>query len=117
MARYSEAPTAKADVYVSAPRAVVWALVSCEEPQAFGWVVGDPALPSARWGFELAAEDGRTRVRQWAILGPGPSGLTPAIEAMPGKEERIVARRLAEHETNMRRCLEGIKALAESRSR
>ena len=35
------------------------------------------------------------------------------IEAMPGKEERIVARRLAEHEANMRRCVEGIKTLAE----
>ncbi len=167
MTRYGDDPTAQADIYVSAPCAVVWALVSditlparfsteltgawwidgaagprvgarftgqshhdaagdwqttctvvsCEAPRAFGWVVGDPARPAARWGFELAAEDGGTRVRQWAILGPGPSGLTPAIEAMPDKEERIVARRLAEHETNMRRCLEGIKALAESRSR
>jgi hypothetical protein len=32
---------------------------------------------------------------------------------MPDKEERIVARRLAEHEANMRRCVEGIKSLAE----
>jgi hypothetical protein len=27
------------------------------------------------------------------------------------EEERIVARRLAEHEANMRRCVEGIRAL------
>jgi hypothetical protein len=47
------------------------------------------------------------------VLGPGPSGLTPAIEARPDKEERIVARRLAEHEANMQRCLAGIKELAE----
>jgi hypothetical protein len=46
-------------------------------------------------------------------LGPGPSGLTPVIEAMPGKEERIIARRLAEHEPNVRRCVAGIKTLAE----
>ena len=35
------------------------------------------------------------------------------IEATPDEEERIVARRLAEHEANMRRCLAGIKQLAE----
>jgi Polyketide cyclase / dehydrase and lipid transport len=88
-------------------------VVTCAEGQAFGWVVGDPAYPSARWGFELEARGGGTRLRQWATLGPAPSGLTPAITAMPDKEERIVARRLAEHEANMRRCVEGIKALAE----
>ena len=43
---------------------------------------------------------------------PRPSGLTPAIEAMPDKEEAD-HRRLAEHEANMRRCLAGIKELAE----
>ena len=88
-------------------------VVTCEADQAFSWVVGDPSYPSARWGFELEAEDGGTCLRQWATLGPAPSGLTPAITAMPDKEERIVARRLAEHEANMRRCVEGIKALAE----
>ena len=71
---------------------------------------GRPVVPSARWGFELAAEDDGTRLRQWAKLGPGPSGLTPAIKAMPDKEERIVARRLAEHEANMRRCVDGIRS-------
>ena len=37
-----------------------------------------------------------------------------AIEAMPDKEEKIVARRLAEHERNMRANLEGIRQLAET---
>jgi len=92
---------------------VTCTVVICDEQRAFSWVVGDPSYPSARWGFELEAEDGGTRLRQWARLGPGPSGLTPAIEAMPDKEERIVARRLAEHEANMWRCLEGIRNLAE----
>ena len=92
---------------------VTCTVVRCDEEWAFSWVVGDPSYPSARWGFELEAEGGGTRLRQWARLGPGPSGLTPVIEAMPGKEERIVARRLAEHEANMRRCVEGIKTLAE----
>ena len=92
-------------------------VIACDEDRAFSWAVGDPAYPSARWGFELEPADGGTRLRQWAILGPAPSGLTPAITAMPDKEERIVARRLAEHEANMRRCVEGIKALAEGGAR
>ena len=47
-------------------------------------------------------------------MGPAPSGLTIAITAMPDKEERIVARRLEEYETNMRATVEGIKQLAEA---
>jgi hypothetical protein len=58
-------------------------------------------------------EGGGTRLRQWMRMGPAPSGLTPAIEAMPDKEERIVARRLDEHRFNMLATLAGIKDLAE----
>ena len=46
-------------------------------------------------------------------MGPAPSGLSIAINAMPDKEERIVARRLEEFEANMRATLDGIKRLAE----
>jgi hypothetical protein len=46
-------------------------------------------------------------------IGPAPSGLSIAIEAMPDKEERIIERRLEEHARNMRATLDGIKALAE----
>ena len=67
-------------------------VVTCDEPRAFRLVVGDPGHPAARWGFEIEATEGGTHLRQWATLGPGPSGLTPAIEAMPGKEERISSR-------------------------
>ena len=38
------------------------------------------------------------------------------IEAMPDKEERIVARRLDEHRANMVKTIEGIKALAEAQA-
>ena len=94
-------------------------VVSFEPERSFGWVVGDPELPSAEWRFELepTADDSRTTLRQWARLGPGPSGLTPAIEARPDKEERIVERRLEEWRTNMRATVEGIKALAEEGER
>ena len=57
---------------------------------------------------------GGTRLRQWMCMGPAPSGLTPAIEAMPDKEERIIARRLDEHRANMAATVAGIKELAES---
>ncbi|QQS25404.1 MAG: SRPBCC family protein [Actinomycetota bacterium] len=80
---------------------------------AFEWAVGDADFPSARWRFSLDRVGDDVVLRQWAQLGPAPSGLTPAIEAMPDKEEQIVARRLGEHRANMQRTVEGIKQLAE----
>lgn len=47
-------------------------------------------------------------------MGPGPSGLTPAIEAQPDREDDIVANRLKAWAANMARTVEGIKDLAES---
>ncbi len=100
------------------PAAGEWAttsvVVGCEPERAFAWAVGDPDHPSATWRFELSPEDGGTRLRQHATIGPAPSGLSAAIERMPDKEERIVERRLDEHRANMQRVLDGIKALAES---
>jgi len=89
-------------------------VVECEPGRAFGWAVGDPDDPSARWRFDLTPEGDGVRLRQWMQMGPAPSGLTPAIEAMPDKEERIVARRLSEHQGNMQATIEGIKAEAEA---
>ena len=90
-------------------------VTECEPGRLFEWAVMGADNPAATWRFELEAlEDGRrTRLRQWARMGPGPSGLTPAIEARPDKEERIVARRLEEWSRNMRATVEGIKRLAE----
>jgi hypothetical protein len=85
----------------------------CEPGRAFAWAVGDPDDPSATWRFDLEPEDGGVRLRQSMRMGPAPSGLTPAIVAMPDKEERIVARRLREHRANMQACVDGVKALAE----
>jgi hypothetical protein len=86
----------------------------CEENRVFEWAVGSADAASARWRFELAATDDGVRLTQWCQIGPAPSGLTPAIEAMPDKEERIVARRLEEFRTNMQATVEGIKHIAES---
>jgi hypothetical protein len=90
-------------------------VVARDPEREFGWVVGDPACPAAAWRFTLERAGTGTLLRQWARLGPGWSGLTPVIAAHPDKEERIVARRLAEHRVNMQRTVEGIKALAEGR--
>ena len=88
--------------------------VSRYEPmRAFGWSVTDIDNPSSSWWFELESTAGGVRLWQGMRMGPAPSGLNIAIDAMPDKEERIIARRLAEHEANMRATLDGIKELAE----
>ena len=89
-------------------------IVEFEPGQRFGWAVGDPGYPAAHWRFELEEEDDGTRLRQWMRLGPAPSGLTPAIERWPDKEERIIDRRLAEHRANMEATIRGIKEIVET---
>ena len=84
-----------------------------EPPQTFEWAIGDPAQPSARWRFTLEPTGDGVVLTQWMQMGPAPSGLTPAIEAMPDKEERIIARRLHEHQANMQATVDGVKAIAE----
>lgn len=90
-------------------------VTECEPGRVFAWDVGGTEPPAATWRFELEPVDGsrRTLLRQWARMGPGPSGLTPAIEARPDKEERIVERRLEEWTRNMQATVAGIKRLAE----
>jgi len=50
------------------------------------------------------------------VHGPGPLGISVAIEAMPDKEPRILQRRILEHHVNMMRTVEGIKTIAEATS-
>ncbi len=90
-------------------------LVGYEPERLFEWAVTDPDQPSASWRFELAPEGAGTSLKQWMRMGPARSGLNAAIDAMPDKEERIVARRQDEHRKNMTATIEGIKALAEAR--
>ena len=88
----------------------------CElQPErCFGWAVGDPDHPSARWRFVLTPEGTGTRLTQWMQMGPARSGINAAIDAMPNKESKILHRRLAEHRVNIEATLVGIKALAEA---
>jgi len=88
-------------------------IVECDEPRAFAWAVMNVKNPSATWRFTLHTDGGGTRLTYFARMGPGPSGLTAAIEQMPDKEERIIERRLEHHRANMTATIEGIKRLAE----
>lgn len=87
-------------------------VVEVDEGTRWVWAIGDDQ-PAATWGFEVDPTSGGAIVRQWARLGPGRSGLSLAIDAMPDKEGRIISRRLAEFETGIRANLAGLKDLIE----
>ncbi|MBS9534764.1 SRPBCC family protein [Mycobacterium sp. M1] len=88
-------------------------VVEVEDGRRWVWQVqGDDGV-AATWGFEVDPTDDGAIVRQWGRMGPGQSGLSLAIAAMPEKEARIVARRLGEWEAGMRANLAGIKELCE----
>jgi hypothetical protein len=95
-----------------------WSATSCvvefEPGRVFGWAVGDPGDPAALWRFRLEPASGGTDLSQWVQLGPGRSGLSLAIEAMPDKEQKIVFVRMREFERNMTATLAQIKKLAEA---
>lgn len=87
-----------------------------EENHVFAWNAGDAEDPSAQWRFELIPLAGSTRLRFSMVLGPGPSGLTAVIDAMPDKEAKIIANRQKHQAANMRRTIEGIRDLVEVRT-
>jgi nitroreductase len=85
-----------------------------EQDVAFGWRTSSVENPGARWRFEIEPNGSGSRLRYTAALGPGPSGLTIAIESMPDKEHRIIYRRIEGLYANMRKVVVGIKKLAEA---
>ena len=93
---------------------VTCTIVDYEHERVFAWHAGDPDNPAAQWRFEVLPLLGGTRLRFSMVLGPGPSGLTAAIEAMPDKEVAIIASRQKGQIANMRRTAEGIRDLAEA---
>ncbi|MBN9793840.1 MULTISPECIES: SRPBCC family protein [unclassified Pseudonocardia] len=92
-----------------------WSTVSTvtgwEPGRLFEWTVEADAEggEAAVWRFELTPDGDGTALRQWARMGPGPSGLTQAIERWPDKEERIVEGRLREWRTGMERNLDAVR--------
>ena len=92
-------------------------ITDLDEGRRVEWTVGGAGdEPSSIWRFTIAPRDDATvELEQWFQMGPARSGLSHAIDRMPDKEERIVARRMSEHQANMERTLAGIKQLAEGR--
>jgi len=87
-----------------------------EHGRSFGWATVDRVNPGSRWRFDLDPDGTSTRLRYSMSVGPGPSGISIAIESMPGKEPRILRRRILEHHGNMVRTIGGIRAIAEGAS-
>ncbi len=88
-----------------------------EQGRLFGWRV-EPNMEgggAAEWWFTIEPVRGRCRLWFQSTMGPGFSGLSPAIEAQPDREDDIVANRLDAWSANMAATVEGIKALAEAR--
>src|ERR1700722_15496808 len=94
--------------------ATVCEVVEVEDQSRWVYNVVGPEGISATWAFEVEPTRDGVLVRQWGRMGPGASGLTPAIVAMPDKEARIVSNRLAEWQKNMQANLEGVRLQAES---
>lgn len=89
-------------------------IVEYEPPRVFAWAVEDPERPSAIWRFTLNQRDGGTRLSQWMQIGPGPSGLSMAIDRKPEMEQQIVFVRMREFENAMIATLAAIKQRAEA---
>ena len=90
-------------------------VIECDRPRVFAWAVSDVAVPSSVWRFTLRPDGTGTVLTQWAQMGPARSGLNYAIDAMPDKEERIIARRLKEFRAGMTANLARIKELSEAK--
>lgn len=85
-------------------------VVEWMEESHWSWMVGDAPHQASQWWFEIEDLDDTTvLVTQRVRIGPGDSGLTPAIQAMPEKEEKIVARRMQHHHDNMVANLQTLK--------
>lgn len=88
-------------------------VIEVEPDRRWAYQVQGPYGVAATWGFEVDPGRDAVTVRQFARMGPGPSGLTIAIESMPDKESRIVSRRLSQWRTNIAANLAGIRQILE----
>lgn len=93
----------------------ITSFIDAYEPDAaFGWRTSDVDNPGARWRFDLVAVGAGTRLRYSMILGPGPSGLTVAIDSMPDKEAIIIDRRVSAQHASMLEVLAAVKRTFEA---
>lgn len=84
-----------------------------DEGREFGWRPDSPGGGAAEWWFTVEPVGEQTRLWFQATMGPGFSGLTPAIEQMPDRETDIVVNRIGDWTENMWITLRGMKELAE----
>lgn len=90
-------------------------VVVFEPNRAFGWAVSSVEHPAAVWTFLIEPRQRGSSLTYRMQLGPGPSGLSAAIERRPDRENDIIQRRIDEQRVQMRKVVEGIKELAETR--
>lgn len=89
-------------------------VVECEPPHHFARAVEDVERPAALWRFDIEATDEGTTLTQHVRLGPGPSGLTPMIEAEPEREHELIDLRLGMLRKGMQATVELVARRAES---
>jgi hypothetical protein len=67
-------------------RETVCEVVKVEDQRRWGLERRRPHGVGATWGFEVEPASDGVLIRQWGRMGPGPSGLTPAILANPTRK-------------------------------
>ena len=85
-----------------------------EDQRRWVWNVIGPEGVERQLGVRGRSASNGTLIRQWARMGPGPSGLSFGIAAQPDKEARIVARRLSEWQQGMQANLDWIRSEVEN---
>lgn len=84
-------------------------ITEVEPGRRWTWDVHGPDGVMATWGFEVdPTDDGGCVVRQWARMGPDPSGLSHFIAAHPEKESRIIEGRLQQWRAGMEANLDEV---------
>lgn len=84
-----------------------------EPNRRWTWDVVSGDEVGSSWGFEVDPASTGVLVRQWVRIGPGPSGLSLSIAAMPDLEGRIITRRIEEFQAAMSANLEGLRRVLE----
>lgn len=89
-------------------------IIGFEPNRLFAWAVNDVENPAATWTFRIEDSGDGTTLVYHRVVGPGPSGLTYAIDKYPDREEEFVDARDAQHRRHMQDVVDGVKNLAEA---
>lgn len=90
-------------------------VVAAEPGRTLAWeVLNTGAPPGSTWRIDIEPAGDGVLVRHSVQLGPGPSGLTRALEKYPERADEIKQRRAADLRAGMEQVLTGLKAAAES---